>query len=208
MNRTSAIRVLIADDHLVVRMGLASIISRTPGLSLAGEAESGEEAVRLARELAPDVVVMDLKMAPTDGAAATARILADRPETKVLILTSFADATELRPALAAGATGALLKTSHKDEILAAIRSVREGTRTISPELERLLDEDTGVASLSPRQIEILRLVAKGYSNRDIADILDIGAESVKQHLKNAFARLGVSSRAEATARLLAHPENR
>lgn len=196
------IKVLLVDDHLVVRMGLAAIISRASGLALVGEADCGEESVRLAKALRPDVVVMDLKMAEMDGVTATTRILESQPETKVLILTSFADGADLRSALSAGAAGALLKTSRKDEILSAIRSVAEGRRVISPELEEILAR-SGTFSLSPRQLEILRLVAKGYSNKDIAVHLGIGAESVKQHLKTAFQKLGASSRAEAAAMILA-----
>ena len=198
------IKVLLVDDHLVVRMGLAAIISRANGLTLVGEADCGEESVRLAKALKPDVVVMDLKMAEMDGVTATARILESQPETRVLILTSFADGADLRSALSAGAAGALLKTSRKDEILSAIRSVAEGRRVISPELEEILARGEA-AALSPRQLEILRLVAKGYSNKDIAGHLGIGAESVKQHLKTAFQKLGASSRAEAAAMILAEP---
>ena len=193
---------MLADDHLVVRMGLSAIISRAKGLKLVGDADSGEEAVRMARKLRPQVIVMDLKMPTMDGATATARILEDQPDAKILILTSFADAADLTLAFNAGATGALLKTSKKDELLSAIASVAAGNRIISPELEEILGGGPSLPPLSPRQIEILHLVAKGFSNKEIAAHLNIGAESVKQHLKTAFIRLGASSRAEAAAMVL------
>lgn len=202
MTASHPLTVMLVDDHLVVRMGLAAIFSRAPGLSLVGEADSGEEAIRLARKLKPQIIVMDLKMPSMDGVTATARILSEEPSTKVLILTSFADAANLKLAFNAGATGALLKTSTKAEILTAIKTVASGNRVISPELEEILSQGSALSALSPRQIEILQLVAKGYSNKDIAQLLSIGTESVKQHLKTAFQRLGASSRAEAAAMVL------
>lgn len=202
MDTATPIRILLADDHLVVRMGLSAIISRHAKFQLVGEADCGEDAVRLAEELSPDVVVMDLKMPTMDGATATARILERLPGVRVLILTSFADAADLGRARAAGASGALLKTSRKEEILSAIEAVASGRSVFSPELEQIFDSAPEQSALSPRQTEILRLVAKGFSNKEIARILGIGAESVKQHLKTAFQRLGVSSRAEAVARVL------
>ena len=202
MTPSSKTTVMLVDDHLVVRMGLASIISRDKNLLLVGEADCGEDAIILAKKLKPQVIVMDLKMPTMDGSATTAHILRDLPDTKILILTSFADASELNLAFNAGAIGALLKTSKKEEIISAISAVATGKRVISPELEELLDKDSPTSSLSPRQIEIIQLVAKGYSNKDIATHLSIGSESVKQHLKTAFIRLGASSRAEAVAMVL------
>lgn len=202
MTPSSKTTVMLVDDHLVVRMGLASIISRDKNLLLVGEADCGEDAIILAKKLKPQVIVMDLKMPTKDGSSTTAHILRDLPDTKILILTSFADASELNLAFNAGAIGALLKTSKKEEIISAISAVATGKRVISPELEELLDKDSPASSLSPRQIEIIQLVAKGYSNKDIATHLSIGSESVKQHLKTAFIRLGASSRAEAVAMVL------
>lgn len=199
MEMTKPVKILLVDDHLVVRMGLSAIISREANFRLVGEADCGEDAVRLAARFSPDVVVMDLKMPTMDGATATARIREDNPGTKVLILTSFADAVDLGRARAAGASGALLKTSHKSEILSAIAAVAAGETIISPELVQIFGATAEQPTLSPRQMEILHLVAKGFSNKEIAQLLGIGTESVKQHLKTTFQRLGASSRAEAVA---------
>lgn len=193
------IRVLLADDHVVVRIGIASIISFERDLTVVGEAEGGEEAVRLVRELKPDVTVMDLMMPKMAGAEAIAEIRRADPEAKILVLTTFGASLEMKRAMDAGALGAVVKTSSPEKIISAIRAVAAGQRTVSREIEQGLKTVGDIPVLSARQLEILKLVSKGYSNPEVAGILDIGVDAVKDHLTNIYARLGVSSRTEAAA---------
>ena len=196
---TNRIRILLADDHLVVRMGIASLISYESDMAVVGEAETGLEAVALARELKPDIVIMDLMMPKLNGAEAAERIRKSDPDVRILVLTSFGTSPDIRRALNAGATGVLLKSSSQEDILSAIRSVMSGTRIVSPEIASTLSLTDDRPELSARQIEVLNLAAKGFSNADIARILGISVNSVKDHLKLIYSRLGVATRTEATA---------
>ena len=191
------IKVLLADDHLVVRMGIAAIISFEKDLIMIGETDNGIDAVRLARELKPDVIVMDLMMPKMSGADATVEILKENPAAKVLALTTFGTSIEIRKMLDAGAAGALVKTSSQTEIIDAIRSVAAGRHVISKEISNSLKVAPDAPKLSSRQIEVMNLVAKGFANNDIARILNISVNSVKDHLKNIYTILDVSSRTEA-----------
>ena len=191
------IKVLLADDHLVVRMGIAAIISFEQDLVVIGETDNGIDAVRLARELKPDVIVMDLMMPRMSGADATVEILKENPAAKVLALTTFGTSIEIRKMLDAGAAGALVKTSSQTEIIDAIRSVAAGRHVISKEISNSLKVAPDAPKLSSRQIEVMNLVAKGFANNDIARILNISVNSVKDHLKNIYTILDVSSRTEA-----------
>ena len=191
------IKVLLADDHLVVRMGIAAIISFEKDLVVIGETDNGIDAVRLARELKPDVIVMDIMMPKMSGADATVEILRENPAAKVLALTTFGTSQEIRKMLDAGAAGALVKTSSQTEIIEAIRSVAAGRHVISKEISNSLKAEPDVPKLSSRQIEVMNLVAKGFANNDIARILNISVNSVKDHLKNIYTILDVSSRTEA-----------
>ena len=193
------IRILLADDHIIVRMGIASAISFESDMTVVGEAGNGEDAVRLAAELKPDVVVMDLMMPRMDGAKATSEILKDRPETGILILTSFITSADLGSAIRAGAKGALPKTSSQSEIIAAIRKVAAGSRIIPASMEKDIAIGRLAPELTARQIEVLRLASRGFSNQDIASVLGISPNSVKDHMKLIFQRLGVSTRSEAVA---------
>ena len=195
MNRKT--RILIADDHLVVRMGLTAIIGIEKDMTVVGEACDGQEAVRLAAALKPDVIVMDLMMPKLGGADATEAILRTNPAAKILILTTFGTSDELRRALDAGAIGALVKDSAHGQLIGAIRHAAAGERTISPEIERQLKTSGQEPELTPRQTEILTYVAKGLNNREIAEQIGIGPDCVKAHLKTAFSRLGAASRSEA-----------
>ena len=194
------IRILLADDHLVVRMGLAAIIGIEKDLELAGEAGNGQDAVRLAAELNPDVIIMDLMMPKLDGVKATERILKENPDRKILILTTFGASEDIKRALDAGAIGAMVKDSAHAELIGAIRATARGERTLSPSIKsQLKTASDSTPNLTPRQLEILSYVAKGLNNREIAPLIGTGPDCVKAHLKTAFARLGATSRSEAVA---------
>lgn len=199
MKTKDKIRIVLADDHLVVRMGIASILSFEPDFEVVGQADSGVEALSMAQTLSPDVIIMDLMMPDMDGVEATRRIHAVRPDIRILVLTSFGTSVEVHRAIEAGATGALVKTSTQDEICSAIRQVFGGQRVLSPEIKNTLDCTDDDTTISEQQKDILRLIANGCSNKDIARILDIGTNCVKYHLKVIFANLGASTRAEATS---------
>ncbi|MBQ6136364.1 MAG: response regulator transcription factor [Kiritimatiellae bacterium] len=191
--------MLLADDHTVVRMGIATVLNYSEGFVVAGEADNGLEAVKLARELKPDVVLMDLQMPELGGAEATAQIRAENPEVKILVLTSFATSVELKRAMDAGASGALEKNSSCPQIIDAIRDVAEGRHVISDEIRNSLNSFSSMPEMSPRKIEILNLLAKGFSNKEIAKIIDVAPATVKDHLEKIFKSLNASTRAEAVS---------
>ena len=193
------IRVLIADDHAMVRMGLASLLGTEPDIEVVGEAEDGADAVRKAVSVRPDVVVMDLVMPKKDGAEATSEIHCLLPETKILLITTFGTADGVSHALAAGAAGAMMKNADFNELAAAIRTVAAGERAVSPEIERFMREDPPVASLTKRQREILAAVVRGLTNDDIAKQFSIQRSSVKDHLTAIFEKLGAANRSEAVS---------
>ncbi len=193
------IRVLLADDHMVVRMGIASVLNFAGGMEVVGEAETGLAAVKLAHELKPDVVLMDLKMPGLGGAEATAQIHAQDPEVKVLILTSFAASVDIKRAMDAGASGALGKNSPRTEIIDAIRGVARGQQVVSEEIRNTIRSISTIPELSPRKVEILNLVAKGLSNKEIAEIVGVTSETVKDHVAKILKAIGASTRAEAVS---------
>ena len=194
-----SIKILIADDHAIVRMGLVTLLGAQDGLEIVGEASNGEQAVARALKLKPDVVVMDLVMPKKDGIAATTELHEKLPTAKCLILTSFGTAEELQAALHAGAAGILLKSTANSKLVAAIRKIASGKKAIADDVEQLLSEEQPIPDLSPRQREILESITRGLSNAQIALQLDIGAESVKTHMEKLFAKLGAATRAEAVA---------
>ena len=191
------IKVLIADDHAMVRMGLASLLETEPDIEVVGEAENGETAVSKALTLKPDVIVMDLVMPGKDGTTATVEIMKALPETKILLLTSFGTADGISHAIEAGASGALMKNADFSELVASIRTIASGGRAISPEILHFMEEDPPVRDLTRRQSEILAAVVRGLTNDDIAKLFSIQRSSVKDHLTAIFAKLGASNRAEA-----------
>ena len=193
------IHVLIADDHAVVRMGLASLLGTSKSIEVVGEAFDGEDTVRKALKFKPDVVVMDLVMPRKDGIVATTAIHGKLPETKVLILTTFSSSENIAKALKAGATGAVLKSSSNDELIGAVLKVATGERYLSADIEHLLEDDPPLPDLSPRQIEILGSIARGLTNKEIAAQLEISLESVKSHIKIILEKLGAASRTEAAS---------
>ena len=195
--KTQKTRILIADDHLVVRIGISSVISLESDMTVVGEASCGAETVAMAHELRPDVIIMDLMMPEMNGAEATERILGEDPGKKILILTSYTGAPELSRALKAGACGVLDKDSSQKEIIDSIRKLMAGENAIDPKIRQGLENSP--TPLTPRQTEALKLAAKGFSNKEIAKLLGIGAESVKDRLAGAFLRLNASTRSEAVA---------
>ncbi len=203
-NGGKKIRILLADDHLVVRMGLSAILSFEKDMTVVAEAADGLDAVRLAAETKPDVVVMDLMMPQLDGAEATARILAADPTVGVVVLTSYGGSIHVKRALDAGAKSALLKSTARTVLVDAIRRTAAGESVVCPEISNTLKSDADGGNLSDRKLEILRYVAKGLSNREIAEILKISPNGIKNHLKIVFARIGVATRSEAVAFAVAH----
>ena len=198
------IRVLIVDDHAVVRSGLATFLQLFDDLELAGEAASGGEAVRLARALQPDVVLMDLVMPEVDGATATRLILEGCPNTRVIALTSFAEEDLVPRALAAGATSYLLKNVTVDELATAIRAASAGRRTLAHEALQILVQQSHRRApagndLSARESDVLKLMVEGLRNSEIADRLIIGHATVKFHVSSILTKLGVKTRTEAVA---------
>ena len=197
----TTIRVLVADDHAVVRSGLSQLLATAPDLELAGEASDGEAAVAAAESTGADVILMDISMPGLDGVEATRRIVARDPDAKVVMLTSFADNRKILDALEAGASGYLLKHAGPDELLNAIRAAAAGEAPLDPKAARALLDSRRMPSadktLSAREQEVLRLVAQGLANKQIARRLAISERTVKAHLTNIFGRLGVSDRTQA-----------
>jgi DNA-binding NarL/FixJ family response regulator len=193
------LKIIIADDHQIVRMGLASIFAKISDISVIGEARNGIEAIKLARELKPDVILMDLMMPKKNGVQATLEILAENPEAKILILTTFGTADEVRQVLDAGAAGVIVKDMLHEQLIAAVRDAAAGKRVVSEEIQCHLDAYPPNNSLSPRQIEVLGHVAKGLTTKEISDIMGIGADGVNAHLRGIFSRLNASSRTEAVS---------
>ena len=192
-------RVLIADDHVFLRMGLATLFENTPGFAIAGEADDGEQAVRETLRLRPDVVIMDLSMPVKDGIKATREIMSAMPETKILVLTTFATSDSISNVLAAGARGVVLKTIPRDQLLSSINRIVAGERVLSEDVKAILSEDPPVEALSPRQGEILNMLGRGMSNREMAQILGISVTVVKEHISALYGKLGASNRTEAVA---------
>ncbi|MGW1052315.1 response regulator transcription factor [Streptomyces sp. NPDC002521] len=203
-------RVVVADDQTVVREGIVMLLGLLPGVEVVGAAGDGEEAVQLVGELAPDVVLMDLRMPRCDGVEATRRIRAQYPGTQVVVLTTYADDESLFPALRAGARGYLTKDAGGDEIVRAVKSVLSGDAGLSPSVQRRLLERLSQPEprpsataealpdgLTARETEVLRLIADGLSNQEIARKLHVSTATVKTHINNLFAKTGLKDRAQA-----------
>ena len=194
---TKKTRILIADDHAILRMGLAALFSSKSDLEVVGEACDGEEAVSMALRLKPDVVIMDLMMPKKDGVTATSEIHGLAPAIRILILTTFGTSDGIARAIRAGASGAIMKNAEKTELISALHTVADGGRAVSSEVAKLLRDDPPVQELSPRQADILKLVTQGMTNREIAHQFAISPESVKSHIATIFSKIGANSRSEA-----------
>ena len=193
------IRVLIADDHAVVRAGLATLLGTEGDIEVVAEAKNGKEAVAMAIEARPDVVIMDLRMPEMDGTEATAEIRRRQPGTKILVLTSFGEADGVAHALESGASGAMTKTAEDAELVSVVRRVAAGEEFVSPEIKRLLHDDPPVPKLTPRQREILGYMVKGFTNRDIAAMLSIREDTVEEHVNLLLAKINATNRTEAVS---------
>jgi DNA-binding NarL/FixJ family response regulator len=195
------IRILITDDHLVVRQGLRMFLSDDPEMDVVGEASDGAEAVALATKLKPDVVLMDMLMPVMDGITATAQIRTELPDTEVIALTSVLEDGAVVGAVKAGAIGYLLKDAEPDELLRAIRAAAAGQVHLTPKAAARLMREVRVPdspqSLTEREVDVLRLLAGGKANKEIAAELTIGQQTVKSHVSNILMKLGVQSRTQA-----------
>ena len=195
------IRVLLADDHDVVRRGLSALLEGADDISVVGAAADGAEAVLLSTELEPDVVLMDLSMPGVDGVEATRRLTAERPDAQVVILTSFSDRERILDALDAGAVGYLLKDAEPDELLRGVRAAARGESPLAPKAAQAVlaarAESRPAADLTAREREVLELLAGGLANKQIARRLGIAEKTVKAHLTSVFQRIGVTDRTQA-----------
>ncbi|GAA5610029.1 DNA-binding response regulator [Streptomyces platensis] len=210
MTERTVTRVVVADDQTVVREGIVMLLGLLPGIEVVGSAADGAEAICLVADLAPDVVLMDLRMPRCDGVEATRRIRLEHPGTQVVVLTTYADDESLFPALQAGARGYLTKDADGDEIVRAIDDVLSGEAGLSPKIQRRLLErftepvspwarppDEPPDGLTAREVEVLRLIAAGHSNPEIARTLHVSTATVKTHINNLFAKAGLRGRAQA-----------
>ena len=200
------IRILLADDHTILRSGIRSLLETEPGLSVIGEAEDGRVAVSMACKLKPDLVIMDIAMPLLNGVEATRHIKIQCPDVKVLVLSMHDNEDYIRQALEAGAMGYILKDAATQELISAIRSVYRGEAVLSPAVTRLVIEDylrwggtrpqEESDSLSPREREVLQLIAEGYTNKQIAEILSISIKTVQAHRNNLMQKLDLHDRGE------------
>ena len=206
MKEDSFVRVLLVDDHEMVRIGLAAVLGTEEGIEVVGEAGNGMDGLRLAREYKPDVVLMDLVMEGMDGIETTRRLMEEMPDCRVIVLTSFLDDEKMYPVIEAGAFSYLLKTSRATEIADAIRAAARGqsvleSQVASKMMKRFRRPAQTAAlpheELTEREMEVLQLIAQGKSNQEVADELFIGIKTVKYHLTNLFGKLGVEDRTQA-----------
>jgi DNA-binding NarL/FixJ family response regulator len=196
------IRVVLADDHAMVRLGLEQLLAGADGIEVVGSAVDGAQAVEMVLELRPDVVLMDLQMPGIDGVAATRQIVASGAESQVVVLTSFSDSERIVAALDAGAIGYLLKDTEPEELLEGVRAAARGESPLNPRAARQLltarvSTPVLTVDLTPRELEVLGLVRQGLANKQIARRLGITERTVKAHLTSTFQRIGVSDRTQA-----------
>lgn len=200
-----SVRVLVVDDHAIVRKGIRALLATEQSIQVVGEAANGSEAVVLAQSLRPDVILMDIVMPEMDGLEAIRRITEQQPEIRILVLTSFAGVDMVLPAIKAGALGYLLKDSGPQELVQAIQQVHRGNSSLHPAIARKLLQEISepsssgpdVGSLTEREVTVLKLVAQGFSNRDIANELTVSEATVRTHVSHILAKLDLSSRTQA-----------
>jgi two-component system, NarL family, response regulator len=197
MSQATTIRILIADDHAIFRQGLATIINRDPDMQVIAQAENGEQAIALFEEHQPDVTLMDLRMPEVEGVAAIRAICAAAKSARIIVLTTYDSDEDIYRGLQAGAKGYLLKETEPDELLNAIRTVHRGKQYIPPDVGAKLAQRLSNPELSERELEVLRSLAQGMSNADIATALSIGEGTVKSHVNRILNKLDVSDRTQA-----------
>jgi NarL family two-component system response regulator LiaR len=205
MSDSDPIRVFVADDHAIVRKGIAAVLEIVPDIVVVGEAENGRDAVHRVEQLRPDVILMDLVMPEMDGIEAIRRIKDRQPEARILVLTTFAGEDKIFPAIKAGALGYHLKDSRPEELVQAIRQVHRGESSLHPviarkvleELSRPSDRPPTPDPLTPREVQVLQLVAQGLENPEIAERLVISEATVRTHVSNITSKLHVASRTQA-----------
>ena len=193
------IRILIADDHAVIRDGLSMILGLQDDFTVIGQAQDGLEAVELCRRSIPDVVIMDLMMPKLDGCAATQKITSENPNIRILLLTSYTESSKILHAIKGGASGAIGKNAPREELLSAIRSVAGGKTVFSDEIKQLMAETKDIPVLSPRQKEVLEALSRGLTNDDIARQYNLSRAAIKFHLLELYRKLGVANRTEAVS---------
>ena len=197
MKDGAKIRILVADDHFVVRIGLVALVNTEPDLEVVGEAVDGAQAVAAFEKHKPDLVLMDLRMPVKDGVRATAEIKAKYPNARVLMLTTFDGDTDIHRAIEAGAQGYVLKNTTGDKLIPALRAVAAGQKWIPKEIATRLASRNLFEDLTPRELQVLEQMAKGLANKEIAEVLKITAHTVKDHLKSILGKLHVADRTEA-----------
>ncbi|SPE50069.1 Response regulator receiver [Verrucomicrobia bacterium] len=189
--------ILLVDDHPLMRIGMKAVIQGQEDMTIVGEAKDGNKAIQLFRRLHPDVVLMDLRMPGKTGVEATAAIVAEFPQARVLLISNYDGDEDISQAMDAGAAGYLFKSIMEDEMLNAIRQVHAGKRYLPRAVTLRLRERTAPVRLTQRENDILSMLGKGFSNKELANVLGVSADTVKTHLKNLFRKLNVSDRAEA-----------
>ncbi|MHC1763348.1 MAG: response regulator [Verrucomicrobiia bacterium] len=204
MKDKQCIRLLVVDDHQAFRMGLVAIVDESPDLVVVAEAGTGAQAVELCRSHRPDVVLMDLRLPGLSGVEATIAIRKEFPNCRVIVITTFDGDEDIYRALQSGAQGYLLKDMSKEELVEAIRKVHAGGHHIPPNVASRLAARVARPELTQREVEVLKLITKGKSNKEIGAILDITEDTVKGHLKSVFGKLGVSDRTQAAISALQH----
>jgi two-component system NarL family response regulator len=198
-----AIRILVADDHLVYRIGIRNLLGSEPGFEVVGEASDGMQAIEQYRALRPDVLLLDLRMPHKNGIEVVRTVRAEFPSARVLVVTSYQTEEEVFQVLQAGALGYVLKDVGRETLIDAIRAVHSGTRWIPPAIQRQFTDRVLRQQLTAREVEVLRLLARGLTNREIAGVYNISANTVKNHLNNLMAKLDVADRTEAVSFCLA-----
>lgn len=193
----SVLKILVADDHLVYRMGIRSLVGNEPGMEVVGEATDGVSAIDLYRKLLPDVMLLDLRMPQKSGIDVVQTIRSEFPDARILVVTSYQTEEEIYQVLRAGALGYILKDMGREMLIEAIQSVQAGVRWVSPTIQRQFAERSLRETLTAREVEVMRLLAKGLTNREIASVFKISESTVKNHVNSLLAKLDVSDRTEA-----------